>query len=130
VDHFKNINDRFGHAVGDIALKQLAVLMQKHMREVDRVGRFGGEEFVVLAPGLELVQAMVVAERLRAYVAATPVHHASGSVGLSVSIGIAQWAGDQEDVSQLLRRADEALYVAKEQGRDRVEPSGFAQLAA
>lgn len=130
VDHFKNINDRFGHAVGDSALKQLAALMQKHMREVDRVGRFGGEEFVVLAPGLELVQAMVVAERLRAYIAATPLHHASGSVGLSVSIGIAQWAGEQEDVSQLLRRADEALYVAKEQGRDRVEPSGFAVLAA
>jgi diguanylate cyclase (GGDEF)-like protein len=130
VDHFKNINDRFGHAVGDSALKQLAALMQKHMREVDRVGRFGGEEFVVLAPGLELVQAMVVAERLRAYIAATPLHHAGGSVGLSVSIGIAQWAGEEEDVSRLLRRADEALYVAKEQGRDRVEPSGFAQLAA
>ena len=130
VDHFKRINDRHGHAVGDAALKQLAALMRRQVREVDRVGRFGGEEFLVLLPGLELPAARAVAERLRESVAATPLAHADAAITLSVSIGIAQSAGAHEDVSRLLVRADAALYQAKQGGRDQVAAAAAEPLPA
>jgi diguanylate cyclase (GGDEF)-like protein len=120
VDHFKQINDRHGHIVGDSALKHLAAVMGGHVREVDRVGRFGGEEFVVLMPGLDLAAALSVAERMRERVAAAPLIAPEGRVRISVSIGIAQWNGPYEEVSRLLVRADAALYQAKQGGRDRV----------
>ena len=119
-DHFKTINDRLGHAVGDIALKHLAALMRGHMREVDRVGRFGGEEFVVMLPGLTAGAALPVAERLRELVAAAPLRHGEATIALSVSIGIAEWGGARDEPSRLLVRADAALYRAKQRGRDRV----------
>ena len=119
-DHFKQINDRFGHAVGDLALKHLSKLLRAHMRSVDRLARFGGEEFLVLLPGLALADALPVAERLREMVAAVPLAHADGMIPLSVSIGMAEWSGPQEDASRLLVRADAALYEAKRRGRDRV----------
>ncbi|MBC8057330.1 MAG: GGDEF domain-containing protein [Rhizobiales bacterium] len=119
-DHFKNINDHFGHAVGDLALRHVSALLRDHMREVDRLARFGGEEFLVLLPGLGLDEALPVAERLRAVITAAPLPHAGSGIALSVSIGIAQWAGVHEEVSRLLMRADAALYQAKRQGRDRV----------
>ncbi|HET6599446.1 MAG TPA: GGDEF domain-containing protein [Burkholderiaceae bacterium] len=123
-DHFKQVNDRFGHAVGDQALKHLSKLLQGHMREVDRVARFGGEEFLVLLPGLALADALPLAERLRAIVAAAPLSHADGKIRLSVSIGMAQWSGPPEDASRLVVRADAALYEAKRRGRDRVASAG------
>ena len=119
-DHFKAINDRFGHGVGDLALKHLSGMLLGHMREVDRLARFGGEEFVVLLPGLTLIKALPVAERLREVVAAAPLRHADVAIALSVSIGIAEWGGAQEEPSRLLVRADAALYQAKQHGRDRV----------
>ena len=119
-DHFKQINDRFGHAVGDLALKHLSKLLRARMRSVDRLARFGGEEFLVLLPGLALADALPVAERLREIVAAEPLVHADGMIPLSVSIGMAEWSGPQEDASRLLVRADAALYEAKRRGRDRV----------
>jgi diguanylate cyclase (GGDEF)-like protein len=126
-DHFKQINDRFGHAVGDQALKHLARLMRGHLREVDRLARFGGEEFVALLPGLRLADALPLAERLRAVIKAEPLPHADGVVPLSVSIGLAEWGGPAEDPSRLLVRVDAALYEAKRGGRDRVAaaPGGF-----
>jgi len=123
-DHFKAINDRFGHAVGDQALKHLSTLLRGHMREVDRVARFGGEEFLVLLPGLGLAAALPVAERLREQVAAAPLAHGDAVIPMSVSIGMAEWAGAQEDTSRLLVRADAALYQAKRHGRDRVSAAG------
>ena len=121
MDHFKAINDRLGHAVGDLALKHAAALLGAALREVDRLGRFGGEEFLALLPGINLVEAHVVAERLRTELAATPLVHAGAQVPMSVSIGLAAWNGPGEDLSRLLVRADAALYRAKERGRDRVE---------
>jgi len=119
-DHFKSINDRFGHAVGDLALKHLSALLRGHMREIDRLARFGGEEFVVLLPGLALADALPVAERLRQAIAAAPLPHGDALMPLSVSIGIAEWGGARDDPSRLLVRADAALYQAKQGGRDRV----------
>jgi diguanylate cyclase (GGDEF)-like protein len=123
-DHFKHINDRYGHAVGDLALKHLSKLLRAHMRDVDRLARFGGEEFLVLLPGLALADALPVAERLRELVASEPLPHADGVIRLSVSIGMAEWGGADEDASRLLVRADAALYEAKRRGRDRVASAG------
>jgi diguanylate cyclase (GGDEF)-like protein len=119
-DHFKSINDRFGHAAGDMALKHLSTLLRSHMREVDRLARFGGEEFVVLLPGLALGDALPVAERLRQAIAGAPLSHGDTPMALSVSIGIAEWGGTREEPSRLLARVDSALYLAKQRGRDRV----------
>jgi diguanylate cyclase (GGDEF)-like protein len=130
VDHFKRINDRFGHAVGDQALKHLSGLLLDHVREVDRVGRFGGEEFVVLLPGLTLAAALPLAERLRQAIAAEPLAQADAAIELSASIGIAEWGGAREEPSRLLVRADAALYQAKQHGRDRVASAGADPVAA
>jgi two-component system, cell cycle response regulator len=120
LDHFKVINDRFGHAVGDRALKHAAWALKKGMREVDSLARFGGEEFLALMPDATLESSRGVAERLRAYLDANPLPLEETSVPLSVSIGIAQWSDFAEDASRLLVRADVALYQAKLQGRNRV----------
>ena len=113
MDHFKSINDRLGHAVGDLALKHAAAQVGAALRKVDALGRFGGEEFLVLLPGVTLAEGQAVAERLRVQIAATPLVHDGGSVSLSVSIGLAAWGGGAEDLSRLLVRADQALYRAK-----------------
>jgi diguanylate cyclase (GGDEF)-like protein len=120
LDHFKSINDRFGHAAGDRALKHASVLLKAGMREVDAMARFGGEEFLALMPGATLDAARPVAERLRGGLDASPLIVGDKSVPVSVSIGIAQWAGAAEDASRVLVRADAALYQAKTQGRNRV----------
>jgi diguanylate cyclase (GGDEF)-like protein len=121
MDHFKSINDRYGHAAGDLALKHAAAQLAATLRKVDRLGRFGGEEFLALLPGVTLAEAQAVAERLRLQIGATPLDHGGIAVPLSVSIGLAAWGGASEDLSRLLVRADQALYRAKQRGRDRVE---------
>ncbi len=118
LDHFKVINDRFGHVVGDAALKHAAALLKAGMREIDSLARVGGEEFLALMPGATLDTARPVAERLRSSLDATPLALDGASVSLSVSIGIAQWTDAYEDASRLLVRADSALYEAKQQGRN------------
>jgi diguanylate cyclase (GGDEF)-like protein len=123
IAHFKAINDRHGHGVGDGALRHLATLLRAAVREVDRVARYGGEEFVVLLPDVSLADAQPLAERLREQVASHG--HAQGTLALAltVSIGVAEWRPGHDDLLQLLARADAALYRAKEGGRDRVELS-------
>ena len=130
VDHFKDINDRHGHAVGDLALKHLSALLLVHMREVDRLARFGGEEFLVLLPGLAPADALPVAERLRSVVAAAPMPLAGAAITLSVSIGMTEWGGAPDEPSRLLVRADAAMYQAKRHGRDRVVWDGAEPLTA
>ena len=126
LDHFKAVNDRHGHAVGDRALKQVSAVLRAGVREVDRIARFGGEEFLVLLPGATLAAALPLAERLREQTAVQPLLHAGARVEFSVSIGIAEWLGAQEDLSRLLQRADAVLYQAKHQGRNRVEQAASA----
>jgi len=124
LDHFKAINDRFGHATGDRALKHVAALVREVLREVDSLGRIGGEEFLALMPGATLAAAGPVAERMRERLATSPMMLHGEPVAMSVSIGMAQWIAPGEDASQLAGRADAALYAAKAQGRDRVVAAG------
>lgn len=120
IDHFKSINDRFGHPVGDLALQHVAAILQANVREIDHLARIGGEEFLVLMPATSMDTARPLAERLREQLATHPLHWHGGSVDLSVSIGIAQSGGAHEETSRLLVRVDAALYQAKAQGRNRV----------
>ena len=124
LDHFKAINDRFGHAAGDQALKHVAALLREVLREVDSLGRIGGEEFLALMPGAALDAAGPVAERVRERLALSPMVLDGEPVAISASIGMAQWSSPDEDASQLVGRADSALYAAKAQGRDRVVAAG------
>jgi diguanylate cyclase (GGDEF)-like protein len=128
LDHFKQINDKHGHLAGDAALREAAQRVDTHIRGSDAAARFGGDEFVVLAPGISLPQALVLAERIREAVCGMPVEIATGtSVTLSVSIGVAsiEPTRDESDLKgvaeRLLSEADAALYKAKQAGRNRVE---------
>lgn len=121
VDHFKAVNDRHGHEAGDRALAHIARLMTQTLRTRDRVGRFGGEEFIALLPAADLRRALAEAEALRMSVRGQPLTIGAQALQLSVSIGVAEWAGPAEDLARLLARADAALYRAKGLGRDRVE---------
>ena len=129
LDHFKAINDRHGHAAGDRALKHAAAALRGGIREVDALGRFGGEEFLVLMPGASLEASLAVAERLRAGLHGNPLLLAGEPVGLSVSVGIAQWQVADEDASRVLVRADAALYEAKLRGRNCVVTEAAGTLA-
>jgi diguanylate cyclase (GGDEF)-like protein len=127
LDHFKAINDRFGHAAGDRALKHVAAILGEVFREVDALARVGGEEFLAMMPGAMLDAAGPVAERVRERLAASPVLLDATPVHLSVSIGMAQWIAPDEESSRLVGRADSALYAAKAQGRDRVVAASAEQ---
>jgi diguanylate cyclase (GGDEF)-like protein len=116
IDHFKQINDRYGHATGDVALIHFVQVLKHGLREADLLARWGGEEFVVLAPQATLEQGFQLADKLRAEVAATDF---AGAGKVTCSMGVAEWnAGESLDA--LCQRADAALYRAKETGRDRV----------
>lgn len=121
-DHFKRINDTYGHDVGDTALTMLTSALQDHLREVDLAGRLGGEEFGVLLPETGLEDAARVAERIRKAVLELEIPAGARSIGLSVSIGVAALRLDCRDecVEEVMKRADEALYRAKSEGRNRV----------
>jgi diguanylate cyclase (GGDEF)-like protein len=120
LDHFKRINDQHGHPAGDRALRHVADLLSGAMPAAAALARYGGEEFVVLFPGAAVTQAQQLAERLRNLLATNPLPHESGSIPISMSIGVAQWRGAADELSQLLLRADAALFQAKVQGRNRV----------
>ena len=124
-DHFKRVNDEFGHQAGDEALRQLSLRLQTPLPPAARLGRYGGEEFLVVLPGMGHDGARAVAERLREEVGepfAAPSPLAATGIGrLSVSIGVAVFQGPADTLDALLARADAALYRAKAQGRDRVE---------
>lgn len=119
-DHFKRVNDTFGHATGDNVLRHLAVLMQKGLRKVDIAGRVGGEEFAIILPGADLPAAEVFAERLRKKVAGTPMAQEDRAIPLTVSIGVTGMKASDTSADDALVRADRALYRAKECGRNKV----------
>ncbi|MFN4178095.1 PleD family two-component system response regulator [Phenylobacterium sp.] len=122
IDHFKRINDSFGHDVGDEVLREFAVRLASNVRAVDLPVRHGGEEFVVVMPDTSLDDAGRIAERIRLHVAGSPFRVQGGEELLSVtiSIGVAASAGPGDSAQALLKRADEAVYEAKSSGRNRV----------
>jgi len=137
IDHFKSINDRHGHAVGDEVLVAVATRCRGALRAIDLCGRLGGEEFVVMLPETDRAGAIATAERLRSEVGATPVTTDAGPVGVTISLGIAVAApgADTEEPGSrtahaLLQRADRALYRAKADGRDCVRQDEEPSLAA
>jgi diguanylate cyclase (GGDEF)-like protein/PAS domain S-box-containing protein len=118
LDHFKLVNDTWGHAVGDATLAHVARLMQAEVRSCDLVGRTGGEEFVLLLPGAGLADAAVLADRLRGRVQSTPLVHEGTTVHITLSIGASAISTDDANADAVLARADRALYAAKSAGRN------------
>ena len=119
-DHFKNINDTFGHTIGDVTLREIAVRIKKSVRTTDIVARFGGEEFIVLMPETDLEEAYQIAERVRHGVSGVPIETVAGTVFLTLSLGVVELIEKSMDMDQLIKCADQALYDAKAAGRDQV----------
>jgi diguanylate cyclase (GGDEF)-like protein len=117
VDHFKKINDHYGHDIGDQVLKDFATLIQENIRDKDIVGRWGGEEFVIIANDLNAKQAVVFSDRLRKLIEKTTFSHQEK---VTASFGVAEYR-QKEKIKDVLKRADIALYMAKENGRNKVE---------
>jgi len=122
VDFFKNYNDTMGHPQGDVLLKELAMLLLRSVREVDLVARYGGEEFVIVLPKSRKVNAVVLAERVRALVGQHSFPHRDVQPGgrVTVSVGVASYPEDGDDAGEVIVAADKALYRAKDGGRDQV----------
>ena len=116
IDYFKNINDTYGHYVGDVVLKDLTKIIEKNIREVDSVGRWGGEEFMLLLDNTTTKEAVFVAEKIRTIIEKTLM---AGHYNITVSIGVSQYT-TPENKSILLQKVDNALYEAKENGRNQV----------
>jgi diguanylate cyclase (GGDEF)-like protein len=126
IDRFKAINDTHGHAAGDAAIVALARCCRAALRTTDLFGRLGGEEFCAVLPDTPIEGGILVAENLRRRAAELRIPGRAAEVGFTVSIGVAARAADDDDMDRLLARADEALYRAKEGGRDRVVPAKAA----
>ena len=121
IDHLKKINDRYGHLTGDEVLEGIATLIRRNIRDTDIVGRYGGEEFIMVLPKTTLALSWIVAERLRSTIEKAQMKDSAGHVfSITVSQGLAGWERG-EDATSLVSRADEALYKAKEKGRNRVQ---------
>ncbi|MDN3638341.1 diguanylate cyclase [Simiduia curdlanivorans] len=121
VDHFKRINDTWGHNVGDRVLQKIAEYSQLALRKNDKIGRTGGEEFLAILPGADTEQAVEVAQRLCACVEDMDMRAVADDLAITISLGVAQLRDADKDLSKLMQRADSALYMAKHAGRNRVE---------
>jgi diguanylate cyclase (GGDEF)-like protein len=119
LDHFKNINDTYGHTTGDEALRSVAARLREQIRHPDTIGRYGGEEFLIVLPNSEIKAAEEQAERLCQTIRALQIEANDHSFKVTISIGVAQYKIGQENWEGFLHRADEALYQAKDLGRDR-----------
>ncbi len=119
LDHFKRINDTYGHQVGDLALQEIANRIRSSLRPYDIAGRYGGEELLVILPGCDEARAVGLAERIRLAVCDRPIETDEGPVSVTVSIGVAPVDGPiKADVDEVISRADNALYRAKDSGRN------------
>lgn len=119
-DHFKQINDTYGHLTGDKVLVYISKLMRESLRRVDLIARFGGEEFVVMMPSTSLDEARQVAQRICETIACGPIHINGYSIQVSASLGVAAWESSYVESDTLLRHVDQAMYQAKAEGRNRV----------
>ena len=123
LDHFKQVNDQYGHLIGDQVLQQFAACCKSSVREVDLVGRYGGEELIIFLPETDGQTSMQVAERLRLSIASTPIKVFDKEISLTVSIGVATKDENTTQLETLIARADQAMYIAKHRGRNRVAMS-------
>lgn len=122
VDHFKKVNDTYGHPAGDAVLASVASGMRSHMRSYDSAGRYGGEEFLLVFPGCDLQTTFAKADALRQFIEQMPIDTPGGQIAVTVSMGsVAHTQGSTYDTDELIRCADAALYQAKHNGRNRVE---------
>jgi len=122
LDHFKEINDTYGHQVGDSVLAEAARRMQSAIRCYDHLGRYGGEEFLIVLPGCSCADACRLANRVRNSIGFSPAQTSAGLVPFTISMGVASsWVLKNDSSSNIIHAADEALYVAKRNGRNRVE---------
>ncbi|MEJ5224408.1 MAG: GGDEF domain-containing protein, partial [Anaerolineales bacterium] len=120
-DHFKSINDTYGHPFGDQILISLVQLCEQNIRAVDIFARYGGEEFILLLPQTECEAALKIAERLRTVIENFPQTYNGERVHLTISVGLACWQpGEKITLAELVQQADEALYLSKQSGRNRV----------
>ena len=122
LDRFKQKNDTYGHLVGDVVLRDVARLLQRHLREIDLMARFGGEEFILLLVETGSLQAMPIAQRLKQLVEVHPVRAYDELLSQTISIGVAGFPEHAGSLEELIERADQALYAAKSSGRNRVVP--------
>jgi two-component system, cell cycle response regulator len=119
LDHFKKVNDTYGHDVGDVVIGGLGEILKRQKRATDVVARFGGEEFVVLCEQTDEKGAMLLAERIREELGKTSFHTPGGAVSVACSIGVSTFPEAGADWESLFKAADEALYVSKRSGRNR-----------
>jgi len=124
IDNFKNYNDSYGHLVGDAILKEIAKTVKENLRQIDLVGRYGGEEFSIILTETGREQARFVSERIRQAVAAKPIKVYDEDLKVTVSIGISTFPYDGKDIIALIDSADSALYKAKQSGRNKVRAFG------
>jgi diguanylate cyclase (GGDEF)-like protein len=120
IDHFKNVNDTFGHQTGDVVLREVAVMMEKTLRDSEFCGRYGGEEFLIVLTQTDRKGAFNAVERVRANIADLQLQDSNASFKVTVSIGLAEYRKG-EGAQETIARADQAMYCAKEGGRNRVE---------
>ncbi|NUM45916.1 MAG: GAF domain-containing protein [Anaerolineales bacterium] len=120
IDHFKRVNDTYGHAAGDQVMRILAQRCQQEIRKADIFGRYGGEEFTIILPHTYARDALNLAERLRAQIIQTPFQTERGEISITISLGVATYTDDIPDLASLIDRADTALLVAKNSGRNRI----------
>ena len=120
IDHFKRVNDTWGHEAGDAVLKQVARMLQDGVREVDICVRYGGEEIALLLSETDSGRAVEVAERLRERICAQPLRHGAAEIPVTASFGVATYPETVKVRDQLFPAADKALYIAKHEGRNRV----------
>lgn len=121
IDHFKKINDTYGHDVGDLVLKTFADVLRGIVRKSDMCARFGGEELLVLLPNMNLQGTRVLAERIRTAVSKNPVENGSIVIVFTASIGVSQYRKSMQNIDELIKKVDIALYRAREGGRNKVE---------
>jgi diguanylate cyclase (GGDEF)-like protein len=130
IDQFKRINDTFGHQAGDEVLARVAHMAAAQRRSGDIVARYGGEEFILMLPETTVEHALLVAEQLRAAVAADGLDTPAGRATCTISAGVAGIGAANQTLEQLIRQADQALYAAKAQGRNRVMLESSVQQVA
>ncbi|MBU1929802.1 MAG: GGDEF domain-containing protein [Candidatus Omnitrophota bacterium] len=120
IDYFKDLNDRYGHLVGDVILKEVSRIIKDNIRQIDILGRYGGEEFCLALPETEKEEAKFAAERIREAIEDALIRAYDEDLRITLSVGIAVFPGDAQDTDALIDRADQALYKAKQSGRNKV----------